>query len=43
MKKSWAVVSLIAVLLGNASAAPESLDKLANDFWRNTRHSQAMM
>jgi len=33
MKKSWAVVSLIAVLLGNAPAAPESLDKLANDFW----------
>jgi hypothetical protein len=33
MKKSWAVVSLVAVLLIHASAAPESLDKLANDFW----------
>jgi len=33
MKKSWATASLIAVLLGNVSAAPESLDKLANDFW----------
>lgn len=33
MKKSWATASLIAVLLGNASAASESLDKLANDFW----------
>jgi len=33
MNKSWATASLIAVLLGNASAAPASLDKLANDFW----------
>jgi uncharacterized protein (DUF885 family) len=33
MKKSWAVVSLVAVFLIHASAAPESLDKLANDFW----------
>jgi len=33
MKKRCAIVSLVAVLLGNASAAPESLDKLANDFW----------
>jgi uncharacterized protein (DUF885 family) len=33
MKKSWATASLIAVLLGNASAASESLDKLANAFW----------
>jgi len=33
MKKSWATASLIVVLLGNASAAPASLDKLANDFW----------
>jgi uncharacterized protein (DUF885 family) len=33
MKKSWAAVSLIALLLSNASAATESLDKLANDFW----------
>jgi uncharacterized protein (DUF885 family) len=33
MKKSWATASLIAVMLGNASAAPASLDKLANDFW----------
>src|SRR5262249_39244032 len=33
MKKSWAAVSLIALLLSNASAATESLDKLASDFW----------
>jgi uncharacterized protein (DUF885 family) len=33
MKKSSAIVFLIALLLGNASAATESLDKLANDFW----------
>ena len=33
MKKNWAVVSLIALLLSNASAATESLDILANDFW----------
>jgi uncharacterized protein (DUF885 family) len=33
MKKSWAVLFLGAVLLGDASAATDSLDKLANDFW----------
>ncbi len=33
MKKSSAIVFLIALLLGNASATTESLDKLANDFW----------
>ena len=33
MKKSWAVLFLSAALLGNASAATDSLDKLANDFW----------
>jgi uncharacterized protein (DUF885 family) len=33
MKKSSAMVFLIALLLGNASATTESLDKLANDFW----------
>ena len=33
MKKSWAGVLLVTVLLVNASAATESLDKLANDFW----------
>jgi uncharacterized protein (DUF885 family) len=33
MKKSLATASLIAVMLGNASAAPASLDKLSNDFW----------
>jgi uncharacterized protein (DUF885 family) len=33
MKKSWAGVFLFAVLLINASAETESLDKLANDFW----------
>jgi len=33
MKKSWAGVLLFALLLINASAETESLDKLANDFW----------
>jgi hypothetical protein len=33
MKKSLATVFLIALLLVNASAATESLDKLAKDFW----------
>ncbi|HSS18223.1 MAG TPA: DUF885 family protein [Candidatus Dormibacteraeota bacterium] len=33
MKKSWAGVFLFAVLLIDASAETESLDKLANDFW----------
>jgi uncharacterized protein (DUF885 family) len=33
MKKSSAIVFLIALLLGNASATTESLDKLADDFW----------
>jgi uncharacterized protein (DUF885 family) len=33
MKKSWVAVFLIALSLGNAFAATESLDKLANDFW----------
>ncbi len=33
MKKSSAIVFLIALLLGNASATTASLDKLANDFW----------
>jgi len=33
MKKSWAGALLVTVLLVNASAATESLDKLANDFW----------
>ncbi len=35
MKKRWASAFLLAVLLVNASAsaATESLDKLANDFW----------
>jgi uncharacterized protein (DUF885 family) len=33
MKKSWLAVFLTALLLVNASAATESLDKLANDFW----------
>jgi hypothetical protein len=33
MKKSWAGVLLVTVLLVNASAPTESLDKLANDFW----------
>jgi uncharacterized protein (DUF885 family) len=33
MKKSLTAVFLLALLLDNSSAAPESLDKLANDFW----------
>jgi uncharacterized protein (DUF885 family) len=33
VKKRWATAFLLAVLLVNASAATESLDKLANDFW----------
>ena len=33
MKKRWASAFLLAVLLVNASAATEPLDKLANDFW----------
>jgi uncharacterized protein (DUF885 family) len=33
MKKRLASAFLLAVLLVNASAATESLDKLANDFW----------
>jgi uncharacterized protein (DUF885 family) len=33
MKKRWASAFLLTVLLVNASAATESLDKLANDFW----------
>jgi uncharacterized protein (DUF885 family) len=33
MKKRWPGVFLFAVLLINASAETESLDKLANDFW----------
>jgi uncharacterized protein (DUF885 family) len=33
MTKRWASAFLLAVLLVNASAATESLDKLANDFW----------
>ena len=33
MKKRLATAFLLAVLLVNASAATESLDKLANDFW----------
>src|SRR6266487_2835483 len=33
MKKSSAIVFLIALLLGDASATTASLDKLANDFW----------
>jgi uncharacterized protein (DUF885 family) len=33
MSKRWATAFLLAVLLVNASAANESLDKLANDFW----------
>jgi uncharacterized protein (DUF885 family) len=33
MKKSWAVLFLGAALLGDASAATDSLDRLANDFW----------
>ncbi len=33
MKKRWVVALLFAVLLVQTSAATESLDKLANDFW----------
>jgi len=33
MKKRWAGILLVSVLLVNASAATESLGKLANDFW----------
>jgi len=33
MKKSWLAVILTALLLANASAATESVAKLANDFW----------
>jgi uncharacterized protein (DUF885 family) len=33
MKKGYAAVCLLAMLFGNASAATESLDKLAGDFW----------
>ncbi len=33
MKKRWARVLLVTVLLVNASAATESIGKLANDFW----------
>jgi uncharacterized protein (DUF885 family) len=33
MKKRWAGAFLFAVLLVNASAATESREKLANDFW----------
>jgi uncharacterized protein (DUF885 family) len=33
MKKSWAGILLLAMLFDSASGAPESLDKLANDFW----------
>ena len=33
MKESWAGVFLFTLLLINASAETESLDKLANDFW----------
>jgi uncharacterized protein (DUF885 family) len=33
MKRSWTTIFLIALLLANASAATESLDKLANAFW----------
>src|SRR5437764_2208367 len=33
MKKSWAGALLVTMLLVSASAASESLDKLANDFW----------
>jgi uncharacterized protein (DUF885 family) len=33
MKKSWVGVFLIAVLPVSASAATDSLDELANDFW----------
>ncbi|MBO0694495.1 MAG: DUF885 family protein [Verrucomicrobia bacterium] len=33
MKKRSAVALFVTMLLGNASAATDSLDKLANDFW----------
>ncbi len=33
MKNTWAAVVVAAVLPGTASAATESLDKLATDFW----------
>jgi uncharacterized protein (DUF885 family) len=33
MKKSWTTFCLFTLLLGNALAATESLDKLASDFW----------
>jgi uncharacterized protein (DUF885 family) len=33
MKKSWLAGFLTALLFANASAATESVDKLANDFW----------
>jgi uncharacterized protein (DUF885 family) len=33
MKKGFTAVCLLAMLLGNTSAAPESFDKLAGDFW----------
>jgi uncharacterized protein (DUF885 family) len=33
MTKHWASAFLLTVLIVNASAATESLDKLANDFW----------
>ncbi len=33
MKKRWATAFLLAALLVNASAATDSLDELANDFW----------
>jgi uncharacterized protein (DUF885 family) len=33
MKKGFTAVCLLAMLLGNASAVPESFDKLAADFW----------
>ena len=33
MKKRWGSAFLLTVLLVNASAATESLDKLASDFW----------
>jgi uncharacterized protein (DUF885 family) len=33
MKKSSTAVFFLALLLGNAPAATDSLDKLANDFW----------
>jgi hypothetical protein len=33
MMKRWVIALLLAVLLVKASAATESLDKLANDFW----------